>query len=216
MFCDPAYTTRDRLLDAAERLFAEHGFQATTMRTVTTEAAANIAAVNYHFGSKQALLEAVVHRALGPVVEERNMRLAALPVEPTVEEIVDAIISPLIERIADGDASRMIRLIGRLLVDPDPEMRALVKAEVSDAEKRPLRLLEQALPDLPREELWLRMRSMFAVVGAHLTGAFDKQGGPCLPAAGGCEELRRQLVTFLAAGLSAPATARSTTSLAPA
>jgi AcrR family transcriptional regulator len=51
MFCDPADTTRDRLLDTAERCFAEHGYQATTMRAVTTEAAANIAAVNYHFGS---------------------------------------------------------------------------------------------------------------------------------------------------------------------
>src|SRR5262249_56633160 len=58
MFCDPADTTRDRLLDTAERCFAAYGYQATTMRTVTTEAAANIAAVNYHFGSKHALLEA--------------------------------------------------------------------------------------------------------------------------------------------------------------
>ncbi len=118
MFCDPADTTRDRLLDTAERLFAEHGYQATTMRAVTTEAAANIAAVNYHFGSKHALLEAVVHRALRPVV-------------------------------------------------------------------------------------WLRMRSMFAVVGAHLTGAFDSPAA-CPP---GCDELRARLVTFLAAGLCAPATA---------
>jgi AcrR family transcriptional regulator len=205
MFCDPADTTRDRLLDAAERLFAEHGFQATTMRTVTTEAAANIAAVNYHFGSKQALLEAVVHRALGPVVEARRLRLEALPAEPTVEEIVDALISPLIERMAEPEGGRMLRLVGRLLVDPDPEMRLLVKAEVHDAEQRPLRLLEQAMPDLPREELWLRMRSMFACVGAHLTGAFDKQA-PCVPGPGGCEELRARLVTFLAAGLAAPAT----------
>src|SRR5215475_12990661 len=101
MFCDPADTTRDRLLDAAERLFAEYGYQATTMRTVTTEAGANIAAVNYHFGSKQALLEAVVHRALGPVVEERRRRLDILEShgEPSVEEIVDAIIAPMIERL---------------------------------------------------------------------------------------------------------------------
>jgi AcrR family transcriptional regulator len=207
MFCDPADTTRDRLLDTAERLFAEYGYQATTMRTVTTEAAANIAAVNYHFGSKQALLEAVVHRALGPVVEERRRRLDALDEEPTVEAIVDAIIGPLIERLGDEpDAARMIRLLGRLFVDPDPEMRALVKAEVAEAEKRQLVMLERALPDLPREELWLRMRSMFAVVGAHLTGAFENHAA-CLPEVGGCEDLRAQLVTFLAAGLSAPATA---------
>jgi AcrR family transcriptional regulator len=207
MFCDPADTTRERLLDTAERLFAEYGYQATTMRNVTTEAAANIAAVNYHFGSKQSLLEAVVHRALGPVVEERRRRLDALGEDPGVEAIVDAIISPMIERVgSEPDPSRVIRLLGRLFVDPDPEMRALVKAEVSEAEKFQLKMLERALPELPREELWLRMRSMFAVVGAHLTGAFDSPAA-CLPVAGGCEELRACLITFLAAGLCAPATA---------
>jgi AcrR family transcriptional regulator len=211
MFCDPSDTTRDRLLDTAERLFAEHGYQATTMRAVTTEAAANIAAVNYHFGSKQALLEAVVHRALAPLSEERRNRLDALEPGAPVEAIVDAIISPLIERL-DGDAepSRVIHLIGRLLVDPDPEMRALVKAEVHEAERYQLGMLERALPELPRDELWLRMRSMFAVVGAHLTGAFENPAA-CLPEGGGSEDLRAQLVTFLAAGLRAPATA-----LAPA
>lgn len=206
MFCDPADTTHDRLLDTAARLFAEHGYQATTMRAVTAEAGANIAAVNYHFGSKQALLEAVVHRALGPVVEERRARLDELEAEgqPSVEAIVDAIIGPLIDRMsADPSTALVIRLLGRLLVDPDPEMRALVKHEVSEAERRQLGMLERVLPELPREELWLRMRSMFAVVGAQLTGAFTPS--PC-PPNGDCVQLRARLVTFLAAGLSAPAT----------
>ena len=204
MFCDPSDTTRDRLLDTAERLFAQHGYQATTMRTVTTEAAANIAAVNYHFGSKQSLLEAVVHRALAPVAEERRRRLDVLEPEPSVEAIVDAIIGPLIVRMsAEPSTALVIRLLGRLFVDPDPEMKALVKHEVSEAERRQLVMLERALPELPREELWLRVRSLFAVVGAHLTGAFAQS--PCLPS-GDCAELRARLVTFLAAGLSAPAT----------
>jgi AcrR family transcriptional regulator len=206
MFCDPSDTTRDRLLDTAARLFAEHGYQATTMRAVTAEAGANIAAVNYHFGSKQALLEAVVHRALGPVVDERRARLNALEAQgdPTVQEIVDAIIGPLIDRMsAEPSTALVIRLLGRLFVDPDPEMRALVKHEVSEAERRQLVMLGRALPELPREELWLRVRSMFAVVGAHLTGAFAQSPGP---PSGDCTELRARLVTFLAAGLSAPAT----------
>src|ERR1700759_3211971 len=103
--------TRDRLLDAAERLFAEHGYQATTMRGLTSEADANIAAVNYHFGCKQSLLEAVVHRALAPVVAERRRRLQALGDDPSVEAVVDAIVGPLLD-CADP-------LLGRLFVDPD-------------------------------------------------------------------------------------------------
>src|SRR5919199_6351467 len=93
-------TTRERVLDAAERLFAEHGYQATTLRMVTAEAGANIAAVNYYFGSKQALLAAVVHRVIGPVAEERRRRLEALEADgdPSVEALVDAIIAPMLER----------------------------------------------------------------------------------------------------------------------
>src|SRR3954453_11543334 len=196
--------TRDRLLDAAERLFAEHGYQATTMRGLTAEAAANIAAVNYHFGCKQALLEAVVRRAIGPVVAERARRLDQLEAagDPSGEAIVDAIIGPLIERVETDGA--LLPFLGRLFVDPDPEMRGLVKAEVADAECRQMVVLSRALPDLPRDELWLRTRSMFAVVGATLTGTFDLPDA-CVPAR---EELRARLVTFLAAGLRAPATQR--------
>src|SRR3954447_24324365 len=110
MFCDPSDTTRDRLLDTAERLFAEHGYQATTMRAVTTEAAANIAAVNYHFGSKQALLEAVVHGPVGRGGEERGARRDPGHPEPPLEALVDAIIGPLIERVGtEPDPTRVIR-----------------------------------------------------------------------------------------------------------
>src|ERR1700750_1244170 len=183
--------TRDRLLDAAERLFAEHGYQATTMRGLTAEAAANIAAVNYHFGCKQALLEAVVHRAIGPVVQERSRRLSALPAAASVEAVWDAIIGPLIERMES--ARTLLPFLGRLFVDPDPEMRALVKAEVKEADHSEMPVLERVLPGLPRDELWLRMRSMFAVVGATVTGTFDLPDA-CVPSR---EELRSRLVHFL-------------------
>ena len=179
--------TRDRLLDAAERLFAEHGYQATTMRGLTAEAEANIAAVNYHFGCKQSLLEAVVHRALAPVVEERRRRLDALGDGPSVEEIVEAIVGPLF------DCAEAAPLLGRLFVDPDPEMRCHVRAELSETSCERMAVLQRALPDVPRDELWLRLRAMYTVVGGHLAGTL----GPCE---------RAQLVTFLAAGLRAPAT----------
>ena len=120
--------TRDRLLDAAERLFAEHGYQATTMRGLTSEAEANIAAVNYHFGCKQSLLEAVVHRALAPVVDGAAAAAGRRSGEdPSVEEVVEAIVGPLFE------CAEAAPLLGRLFVDPDPEMRCLVRAELAES-----------------------------------------------------------------------------------
>src|SRR3954467_12598589 len=133
--------TRDRLLDAAERLFAEHGYQATTMRGLTAEAEANIAAVNYHFGCKQSLLEAVVHRALAPVVAERRRRLEALGEDPPVEAVAEALAGPLC------GCAEAAPLLGRLFVDPDPEMRCLVRGELSGSACERMAVLERALPD---------------------------------------------------------------------
>ena len=63
----PPHETRTRILDAAEELFMQHGFEGTSMRALTTRAGVNLAAVNYHFGSKDALIEAVFRRRLDPV-----------------------------------------------------------------------------------------------------------------------------------------------------
>src|SRR5262249_57908903 len=119
------------------------------MRTLTAEADANIAAVNYHFGCKQSLLEAVVHRALAPVVEERRRRLEALGQDPSVEQVVEAIVGPLFE------CSEAAPLLGRVFVDPDPEMRCLVRAELAESSCQRMQRLARALPEIPRALLWL-------------------------------------------------------------
>jgi len=95
--------TKERILDAAERLFADHGFPATSMRDITQEAGVNLAAVNYHFGSKEALMIAVLDRSTAPVNRARLEQLDALeaaagdaPVE--TEQIVRAFLTPLFEK----------------------------------------------------------------------------------------------------------------------
>ena len=70
--------TKDRILDAAESLFMEHGFEATSLRSITAAADVNLAAVNYHFGSKEELFQAVLTRRLDPMNQERLDLLTAL------------------------------------------------------------------------------------------------------------------------------------------
>ena len=85
----PQHETRTRILDAAEELFMQHGFEGTSMRLLTAKASVNLAAVNYHFGSKHALVEAVFRRRLDPMNQERLAGLEALEAQgrsPGAEE----------------------------------------------------------------------------------------------------------------------------------
>src|SRR5437879_11584596 len=94
-------TTKDRILDAAEHLLAKNGFEATSLRAITAEADVNLAAVNYHFQSKDALIRAVISRRIGPINEKRLTMLDAieqaagdglLPLGPVIEAFVGPVI----------------------------------------------------------------------------------------------------------------------------
>jgi len=98
--------TKTRILDAAERLFVEHGFEATSLRQLTTAAGVNLAAVNYHFGSKEELFQAVLTRRLDPMNQERIERLEKLEREASgkplsCEKILFAMLIPALRLARD-------------------------------------------------------------------------------------------------------------------
>src|SRR5574340_767840 len=104
---EPSAGTKDRILDAAERLFAEHGFNGTSLRMITAAADVNLAAVNYHFRSKETLIEAVYKRRIGPANEKRLRMLdeyeaAAGDGAVPVENILRALVAPMLELRADA------------------------------------------------------------------------------------------------------------------
>src|SRR5260221_7638588 len=93
----PQHETRTRILNAAEELFMQHGFEGTSMRLLTTKAGVNLAAVNYHFGSKDALIEAVVQPRLDPLNLARMAgldQLQAANAAPSPQAIIPAFITP--------------------------------------------------------------------------------------------------------------------------
>src|SRR5512140_1906730 len=95
----PEHETRTRILDAAEELFMQHGFEGTSMRLLTGKAGVNLAAVNYHFGSKHALIEAVFRRRLDPMNAARIAELDKLEADcagrpSTPEAIIRAFLAP--------------------------------------------------------------------------------------------------------------------------
>src|SRR3984893_8545568 len=97
--------TRTRILDAAERLFAERGFRGTSVRAITGLAGANLAAVGYHFGSKAELLAAVIRRETVPIIAAQGAgldRLLARTPDPPVAELVEAFAGPLFDKMPAG------------------------------------------------------------------------------------------------------------------
>jgi AcrR family transcriptional regulator len=203
----PQHETRTRILDAAEELFMQHGFEGTSMRLLTAKAGVNLAAVNYHFGSKDALIEAVFRRRLDPMNTERVAALERLE-NPSAEDIIRAFVGPSLRLIEDakGGGRNFIRLLGRTYTEPAKTIRALIGQMYAPAMQRYKAALERALPQMPPDELVWRMHFMFGTL-AYTLAATDT-----VQLIAGCKPedrhdarlLEDRLTAFLAAGLHAP------------
>ena len=196
--------TRDRLLDSAERLFAENGVDATSLRHITNDAEANLASVNYHFGSKEELFRQVFSRRVGPINRERLNLLDACEAQgtPSLECVLEAFLAPALRLRSDPEqgGEHFMCLMGRLFSEPR-EWKMLIVSEFSEVFQRFGTALQKALPKHSREELtW----NLFFTIGsmAHLMTAGDLlktiTEDRCDPA--DVEGTLRRLVDFSAAG----------------
>ena len=125
-----AVETKERILDAAETLFMEHGYEATSLRALTTAADVNLAAVNYHFGSKEELFQAVLTRRLDPMNQRAPRALDALrarsaPEPLPCDRILSAMFIPALTLARDPQrgGTNFLRLLGRAYADPAPFIR---------------------------------------------------------------------------------------------
>jgi AcrR family transcriptional regulator len=207
----PQHETRTRILDVAEELFMLHGFEGASMRLLTSQAGVNLAAINYHFGSKDALIEALFRRRLDPMNAARIEALERLEAEgkpPAAEAIIRAFITPGLQLMADatGGGRNFIRLLGRTYTEPTKPIRILIGQLYAPAMQRYKGALQRALPDMPGEELVWRMHFMFGTL-AYTLAATD-----AVQLIAGCKPedrydarlIEERLTAFLAAGLNAP------------
>jgi AcrR family transcriptional regulator len=191
--------TRERLLDEAERLFAERGYDGTSLRALAEAAGANIAAANYHFRSKEGLLQAVVARAMAPVNAERDRRLRGLQT-PSIEQIVRAFVEPGLELIRHHGARgpAVAKFIGRVLFDPSPQIRQLFADQVDPVEGRYLEALRDAAPHADAGAVLFGYTSMLGLLALRQAATFSTvrwRGDP--PADDG-----ERLIAFVTAGLN--------------
>lgn len=193
--------TKDRILDAAELLFAEQGVAATSLRSITQRASVNTAAVHYHFGDKMALVEAIVGRRIAPLNQERLKRLEQLEIAAgdgpvDVEQLLAAYLGPVVAARAEwGESARRLgALMARLRMEQADMEPLLVHFE--DLHGRYARALAAAMPPLELQEAGERLDY---AVGAMIHLLMHSQ-----PAGDGLESRFERMIRFLAAGFRAP------------
>ena len=158
--------TRQRILDAAERLFSEHGINGVSLRAITAEAGANSAAANYHFGSKKGLLDAVFERHATGMAVERATLLADCRAEPGRPPLLEQVISAFLEPGMRGEhgGTTFARLRGRMLAESSDQTRELYALYFNDSSGRFLEALGETLPELPAHDLHWRFHMMLGAM----------------------------------------------------
>ena len=201
-------STKENILSTAERLIAEQGFAATSLRQIIAEADVNLAAVHYHFGSKQELLDEVIAPKAALVNQQRSLLLdryekEAAPRSPSVEKILTAFFEPVIDMAAQNP--QFVKLMGRVFAEG--MMPSVVGKHFQATVARFIMALRRAFPELPEAELFSRLQFMIGAMAHAITG-MDPLAAPVLPKDGNRDfaAMIRRLIVFLSAGFRAPAT----------
>lgn len=202
--------TKERILDTAEQLFSEHGYAATSLRSIIAGAGVNLAAVHYHFHSKEALLEAVILRRSTPANLERLALLDQYEAETAggllrLEKVIEAFVAPTFRMASDPASGGMVfmRLLGRLHAEGDV-LSTIIRSQFGGVLQRFAVALRRALPDLPDEELYWRLNFAIGALAQTLRGGSrDLQAISKFSFPFDSQKAMVRLVNFLSAGFRA-------------
>lgn len=202
--------TVERILDAAEQLFAEKGFAETSLRLITSKAGVNLAAVNYHFGSKKALIQAVFSRFLGPfcVSLERELdRRQTKPEKASLEELLEMLVEQAlaVKPRSGNDLSIFMRLLGLAFSQSQGHLRRYLEDMYGKVFRRYLLLLHEAAPRIPPLELFWRVHFMLGAASFSMSGikALRAIAETDFGVDTSIEQVMRLMVPFLAAAMRA-------------
>ena len=199
------FSTKDRILNAAEQLFAEQGFAGTSLREVTSRADVNIAAVNYHFGSKENLVNEVFRRRMD---EMSNARISLLKQSVAdhpcvIEPILRAFVIPALAVSNERGGVAFIRVIARAYAEKNDGLRAFLSVRYGHVLREFAQALSACLPGLSKEQLYWRLDFLSGALTYAMAdfGAIKRPQGVTLE-----DHQHRaadELIAFAAAGLKA-------------
>lgn len=202
--------TKTRILDTAERLFAGKGFHSTSLRDITQDAEANLAAVNYHFGSKDALFEEVFKRRFLPINRIRRDQLETIRANakrknarPAVREVLQAFIDPVLRfRETEPGAASFIALVIRTLSEHDDRLREILMGYFRPTFFLCLDILGEALPHVPKGVLFWRLQFSIGAMShtLHMLDQFKLFPEGVVPVYDG-DSMTDMIVSFVTAGM---------------
>ncbi len=208
-------TTKDKLMDAAEKLFARRGFHGVSLRDITGEAGVDLALVNYHFGSKKQLLAAVIERRGLGLNEERLQRLAAVrqraaPRPPSTEAVVGAFFDPILDRLAHAGRGWHSYFALLAYVNNSPEWGRTLMGKTFDGVVRQfIQAVMDSLPGAAPEDIFWGYNFLTGALTLSLaeTGRLDAlSNGLCR--SNDVAALRARLGPYVAAGIRGLAEAK--------
>jgi len=206
------HETKRAILNAAERVFAEHGFHGASLRTLTAQANVNLGAVNYHFSSKDDLVLAVLRRRIQPLNERRLVLLTRFQKEAgkqpvSADKILEALFRPLLEVVTSPSQGgrHFVRLIAQCLAEPARYLQPLIREEFAEKNRRFHTALAEALPFLSSEDVHYRLHFAQGAFLHTITNADVLK----ICSEGRCqivdtESLLQRAISFCSAGLRAP------------
>ena len=199
-------STRDRILGAAETLFAQRGFDGASLRQLTAAAGVNLAAVNYHFGSKEKLVEEVFRRRLDALNADRLAALAQLrgTRAATLEELLAAYIRPAMKLAYDGNGALFMRVLARAFAEHDGTLRQFLSDNYGHVMRQFTAEFARLLPHLSKPELYWRIDLVTGALTHAMSGFGMIQRKDDVSEQAHREQTVRHLIRFAAAGLSHP------------
>lgn len=199
-------STKERILAAAEVLFAQRGFDGASLRQLTAAAGVNLAAVNYHFGSKDKLVEQVFRRRLDALNASRLAALSKVAgaADTTVEDVLDAYIRPALDLSHDGSGSLFMRVLARAFAEHDDTLRQFLSANYGHVMRQFTAEFARLLPQLSKPELYWRIDLVTGALTHAMSGFGMIQRKSDVSEHAHREQTVQHLIRFAAAGLSHP------------
>ncbi|WDE13901.1 TetR/AcrR family transcriptional regulator [Thalassomonas haliotis] len=204
-------STKNKILDAAEQLFADKGFNGTSLREITSQAEVNLAAVNYHFGSKKELIKAVMSRymnELSPRLESALEAVCQQQGQPSLIQVFSAFVEPLLSlnEFQENGTSNFLQLLGRGYTDSQGFLRWFLTTQYPNVISYFVDAVQKAYPELTPEDMFWRLHFTMGTIVFTMSSSdalmdiaandFDRKMD--------IGEVIQQVIPYVAAGVAAP------------